>query len=96
MASDPTRTDNSHILINVNLPSKSKRLKKSRNFFKKSVDNLGLVWYYNKAVARQHSRTLKIEQYRMLNGTFKVMENDYKQFQKVIQGRKRIVSEKRD
>ena len=52
--------------------------------------------YNNKAVARQHSRTLKIEQYRMLNGTFKVMENDCKQFQKVIQGRKRIVSEKRD
>ena len=51
----------------------------------------GIITKLSRETAR---RTLKIEQYRMLNGTFKVKENDYKQFQKVIQRTQAIVSEK--
>ena len=54
---------------------------------------------YNKQAALREavSRTLKIEQYRMLEWKpLKVLEKDHKQFQKVIQGRKRLGLRKQD
>ena len=52
---------------------------------------------YNKQAALREavSRALKIEQYRMLEWKpLKVLEKDHKQFQKVIQGRKRLRAER--
>ena len=66
--------------------------------FKKVLDKQSTASYNKQAALREAvSRTLKIEQYRMLEWKpLKVLEKDHKQFQKVIQGRKRLCLRKQD